>query len=89
MSTYVRKPIQVEAVQFVYSEDGLKELKELCGVELRTYGRNNELFAKGWAWIGQDRKIAVAGDYVVKDGGVITIYKEDVFNNIFGLVTGD
>lgn len=83
MTTYVRKPSPVTAIKFAYSDEGIKELKELCGDELRNYGKNAGLFEKGWAWIGSNRLVAVAGDYIVKENNEIKIYKEEEFFKLF------
>lgn len=81
-----RKPNTVKAVKFIYSDVGIAELKELCGDELKVYGKSSGLFETGWAWIGVDRKVAVDGNYVVKENDKLYVYTKEDFFNLFSLV---
>lgn len=66
----------VQAIQFNYSDEGIKELKEFCGDVLIATGKDRTPFAVGWAQIGtledgfegspQVKHIAREGDYIVK-----------------------
>lgn len=89
MSTYIRKSTTVEAVKFVYNDEGISNLTNLCGVELRNFGKSRGIFEKGWAWLGNNRKVALEGDYVVKEDGTFSVYKEQDFLELFTLVSGD
>ena len=85
---YVRRIPTVHAIQFQYTKEGIREMVDFCGEELKQYGINSYLFDKGWAWIGNTRRVAVAGDYLVKENGLIQVYKEADFNKLFLLVSG-
>lgn len=89
MPIYARKPVTVEAIKFTYDGEGIKNLMKLCGEELKNYGKSRGIFEKGWAWIGSDRKIAVDGDFVVKEEDTIKVYKPDDFYRTYHLVSGE
>jgi hypothetical protein len=81
-----RKAGTAQVVKFIYGDVGIAELKELCGDELKVYGKSRGLFEAGWAWIGADRKVAVDGNYVVKENGKLYVYTKEDFFNLFSLV---
>jgi hypothetical protein len=81
-----RKPSIVKVVKFIYGDVGIAELKELCGDELKAYGKSRGIFEAGWAWIGADRKVAVGGNYVVKENDKLYVYTKEDFFNLFSLV---
>ena len=53
MKLYNKKKMPVQAIQFNYSDEGIKELKEFCGNVLiaTATGKDRTPFAVGWAQI--------------------------------------
>lgn len=95
-----KKPVVVEAVQFVYSDSGIRELQEFCGTHLVAYGKDRSLLAVGWAHIGtledgnqssgQVKHIATEGDWIIKGvHGEFYPCKPDIFNATYESVTDE
>lgn len=76
IKTYRKKPVEIQAVEFKYSAEGIVELTSFCGPELRDYGKHRHPDAKGWAEIGtledgspetgQAKHIAIEGDFIIR-----------------------
>lgn len=47
-----KKPVEIAALKFEYSQEGNKALSEFCGDKLRSFGKYRTAEAKGWAVIG-------------------------------------
>lgn len=93
-----KKPVTIDAVQFTYSESGIRELQEFCGDQLVSYGKDRHLTAVGWAHIGtledgdestgQVKHIATEGDWIIKGvQGEFYPCKPDIFNATYERVS--
>ena len=85
MAKFRKKPVEIEAVQFVYTCEGIRQLQEFCGDAL---GK----FAKGEVQIGtlEDgehltvKHIATEGDWVIKGvQGEFYPCKPDIFEQTY------
>lgn len=88
---YKKKPVRIEAIQFIYSQEGLEALAKFCGDSLGDYGKERHLTAVGWAEIGtledggkggapQVKHLATEGDYIIKGvSGEFYACKPDIF----------
>ncbi len=85
---YRKKPVEIEALQFEYSETGIEKLKEFCGPALGKTFKNRHPNAKGEAEIGtlEDgvhltvKHIATEGDFIIKGvQGEFYACKPDIF----------
>lgn len=95
-STYRKKPVEVQALIFVYSGDGIKALEEFCGDQLVSYGKERSINAVGWAQIGtledgadgQAKHIATEGDYIIRGvKGEFYPCKPDIFAQTYEMVS--
>lgn len=92
---YKTKPVEIEAIQFIYSTDGINELKTFCGESLGNISKARHIGAKGEAHIltledGKDnsvKHIATEGDYIIKGlKGEFYPIKPDIFHMKYELV---
>ena len=87
---YRKKPVVIEAIKFVYSKEGIDELKKFAGAAVGKVGKDRTPDAKGYAEIGtledgdhpefKTVHIATEGDYIIR--GVAGEYypcKPDIF----------
>ena len=83
-----KKPVVIEAIQFVYSEEGIAALKEFCGAALGKTNKYRHFSAQGEAEIGtlEDgvnltvKHIATEGDWIIKGvQGEFYPCKPDIF----------
>jgi len=83
-----KKPVEIEAVQFVYSDEGIVALKEFAGNAIGTISKARHINAKGEAEIGtlEDgmhltvKHIATEGDWIIKGvQGEFYACKPDIF----------
>lgn len=85
-----KKPVEIEACEFVYSDEGIKALQEFCGENLGFVAKARHPDAKGQAQIVtledgdlntmQVQHIATEGDYIIKGiQGEFYAYKPDIF----------
>ena len=90
-----KKPVEIEAVKFEYSERGIEELRVFCGGALAQYGKERHPSAKGWAWIktledGEGdlvKHVATEGDWVIKGvKGEFYPCKPDIFEMTYDAV---
>ena len=49
---YRKKPVVIEAVQFVYTGEGIRRLQEFCGYALGKFAKERHPTAKGEVEIG-------------------------------------
>jgi len=93
-----KKPVVIEAVQFIYSESGIAELKQFCGSSLGKVSKLRHLTAKGEAEIGtlEDgvhltvKHIATEGDWIIKGvQGEFYACKPDIFKQTYERVAGE
>lgn len=92
---YRKKPVEIEAIKFVYSNDGIQALQEFCGEHLKSYGKDRSIHAIGWAEIGtledgnsQVKHIASEGDYIIKGiAGEFYACKPDIFEATYEIST--
>jgi hypothetical protein len=85
---YRKKPVIIEAVEFVYSKEGIEKLREFCGQALGNTHKDRHPDAQGEAEIGtlEDgvhltvKHIATEGDYIIKGvQGEFYPCKPDIF----------
>lgn len=85
---YRKKPVLIEAVEFEYSQEGIKRLREFCGLALGQVHKELHLDAKGEAEIGtlEDgvhltvKHIATEGDFIIRGiQGEFYACKPDIF----------
>ncbi len=90
--TYRKKPVEVQAIKFVYSAEGIAALKDFCGDQLITFGKDRSLLAVGWAQIGtledgkdgQAKHIADEGDFIIRGvQGEFYPCKPDIFDKTY------
>ena len=83
-----KKPVEIEACQFVYSDEGIKALQEFCGDNLGVINKMRHPDAKAEAQLGtlEDgihltvQHIATEGDYIIKGvQGEFYACKPDIF----------
>ena len=90
---YCKKPVQIEAVQFIYTSDCLLFLNEWLGNSMGTSGKDRHPDAKGWLEIktledGNDNiqvaHVATEGDYIIKGvKGEFYPCKPDIFEQTY------
>lgn len=82
------KTIEIEAIRFEYTKDGIEKLKEFCGDALGNVNKNRHPSAKGEAEIGtledgtylKVKHFATEGDWVIKGiQGEFYPCKPDIF----------
>ena len=87
---YRKKPVVIDAIQFVYSKEGIDELKKFAGAAVGKVGKERHPDAKGYAEIGtlEDGDhpefkvvhIATEGDYIIRGvQGEYYACKPDIF----------
>jgi hypothetical protein len=90
VKTYIKKPCQIHAVEFKYTQECLDFLKEWMGSEFKEYGKSRNPNALGWLHVGtledgnilskQVQHIAFEGDYIIKGiKGEFYPCKKDIF----------
>lgn len=95
----VRKiPVEVEAIQFFYTENSIKELKEFCGDDLIEFGKARHPDALGYAVIKtledgdenspiQVKHVATEGDFIIRGvSGEFYPIKSDIFYKTYEFV---
>lgn len=85
---YTKIPLEVEALEFVYSQSGIADLKMFCGDKVGTIYKRRHPNAKAEAelltledgeWL-KAAHIATEGDYIVKGvNGEFWAVKPDIF----------
>ena len=91
---YVKKPVEIDAVKFEYTDDCLSFLKEWLGSEFKSSGKDRYPAAIGWLEIGtledgdsQVKHIASEGDYIIKGvQGEFYACKPDIFHKTYDKV---
>lgn len=71
---YTKKPVVIEAVEFIYTSECLLFLHEWMGEHMKTSGKDRTPNAKGWVIVGtledsakhQVTHMATEGDYIIK-----------------------
>lgn len=85
---YRKKPVVIDAVQFVYTSDGIAKLKDFCGDALGNVSKARSPLAKGEAEIRtledgdylKVRHVATEGDFIIKGvSGEFYACKPDIF----------
>jgi len=83
-----KKPVVIDAIQFIYSDEGIANLEAFCGKALGNVSKQRHLTAKGEAEIGtlEDgvhltvKHIATEGDWIIKGvQGEFYACKPDIF----------
>lgn len=89
---YTKIPVQVEAIEFVYNEEGFRALKEFCGAALGNVRKARHPDAKGEAELGtledgtvlKVKHIATEGDFIVKGiAGEFWAVKPEIFKQTY------
>lgn len=85
-------PVEIEALQFIYTKDGIRELREFVGESLGNVSKARCPDAKGEAQIitledGNDNQvqhIATEGDWIIKGiAGEFYPCKPDIFKQTY------
>jgi hypothetical protein len=85
---YRKKPVIIEAIEFVYSKEGIEQLKQFCGSALGNTHKELHPDALGEAELGtlEDgvhltvKHIATEGDYIIRGiQGEYYACKPDIF----------
>lgn len=93
-----KKPVEIEAVQFIYSDSGIAALKSFCGNALGKTHKERHITAVGEAEIGtlEDgvhltvKHIATEGDWIIKGvQGEFYACKPDIFEQTYERVSND
>lgn len=89
MTKFRKRPVVIDAMQFVYSTEGITRLREFCGDALGNANKNRHMGAKGEVEIMtlEDGKehfkvthIATEGDWIIKGvQGEFYACKPDIF----------
>ena len=88
VSKWRKKPVEIEACQFVYTDEGIDALKKFCGDNLGVINKMRHPDAKAEAQLGtlEDgihltvQHIATEGDYIIKGiQGEFYACKPDIF----------
>ena len=94
MIKYKKKPVVIEAVQFVYTPEGMARLRVFCDGALGTVRKERHIGAKAEATIKtledgvgvQVKHIATEGDYIIKGiQGEFYPCKPDIFAKTYEL----
>jgi hypothetical protein len=92
---YRKKPVAIEAVQFVYSKEGIDELKSFCGPAMGNTYKARHMGAIGEVEIctledGVNltvKHIATEGDYIIKGiAGEFYPCKPAIFNVTYEVI---
>ena len=91
---YVKKPVEIDAVKFEYTDECLSLLKDWLGSEFKSSGKDRHPAAIGWLEIGtledgdnQVKHIASEGDYIIKGvQGEFYACKPDIFQKTYDKV---
>ena len=96
MAKYRKKPVVIEAIQFVYSKSGIDELRAFCLGSVGIVSKARHMDAIGQAEIatledGSDKltvkHIASEGDWIIKGiSGDFYLCKPDIFEQTYELV---
>jgi len=90
---YNKKPDVIEAIQFVYTEEGIEALKHFCGDAFVEVRKDRHIKAVGEAEISGTKKwqrrtsnlianlLAFEGDFIIKDGQEFSVMGQDTFRN--------
>lgn len=82
VKTYVKKPIQIEAVQ--WNGKNFDEIKEFCKDAMIAYGGELIIPTLEDGKFIKAKHVATEGDYVIKGiRGEFYFCKEDIFNEIY------
>ena len=87
IKTYIKKPVEIQAVKFEYTYNCIAFLRNWLGNEYKTHGKDRHFNATGWMEIGtledgdnQVKHIAQEGDYIIKGiKGEFYACKPDIF----------
>lgn len=92
MKRYRKKPIEIEAIKFEYTVDGLEELLKFVDTQPVSYWKERHPDALGKATIATLEGVMVAkeGDYIIKGvNGEFYPCKADIFEKTYEEVTAD
>jgi hypothetical protein len=87
-----KKPVVIDAIQFIYTEEGIAKIKEFCGSALGNVRKERHMSALGEAEIctledGAYLKvihIATEGDWIIKGvQGEFYACKPDIFESTY------
>lgn len=85
---YRKRPVVIEAIEFVYNESGIQTLKEFCGTALGKIEKQRHPLARAEAELGtlEDgihltvKHIATEGDFIIRGvQGEYYACKPDIF----------
>lgn len=87
---YTRVPVELEALRFVYTDEGLGDLEEFCGQALGAVAKYSDAPAEAELRTLEDghtftvKHIATEGDYIIKGvNGEFWAVKPDIFQKTY------
>ena len=93
---YRKKPVVIEAVQFVFTEEGIKQLYDFCGSALGSYAKPTDSPAEIQVGTLEDGDhfrtvhIATEGDWIIKGvQGEFYPCKPDIFEQTYEAVNDE
>ena len=94
IKSYRKKPVEIQAVKFEYTDECIEFLKTWLGPEYKTHGKYRHPTAIGWMEIGtledgtsQVKHVASEGDYIIKGvQGEFYACKPNIFEQTYELV---
>lgn len=96
MPIFRKKPVEIEAIQFEYSQEGINSLRAFCGEQLGPVTKERHIGALGKALIrtledGEGsmaaKHIATEGDWIIKGiKGEFYPCKPDIFEETYEAV---
>lgn len=89
-----KKPVEIEAMEFIYSPNRIGELMEFCGIALGSISKERHPGAKAYAEIktledgnSAVKHIATEGDWIIKGiKGEFYPCKPDIFEMTYELI---
>ena len=86
MSKYIKKPVEVEAVQFDGKTESIEWISQQLSVDARLLKSSERLIIETSKGI---KKVAI-GDYIIKDiNGELNTYKPDIFQKTYEKIEDD
>ena len=86
MSKYIKKPVEVEAVQFDGKTESIEWISQQLSVDARLLKSSERLIIETSKGI---KKVAI-GDYIIKDiNGELNTYKPDIFHKTYEKIEDD
>lgn len=97
LKKYIKKPVEIEAVKFEYTEECINLLKDWMQDSFKEYGKSRNAHAVGWLHVktledgnvlsGTAKHVAFEGDYIIRGvRGEFYPCKKDIFEETYSEV---